>query len=280
MHIKKKIRILFSKHKFLLMEDKMKNRIMLQCPYVNPREMAYELNKWVQKEKKLNLTARPYNFRDPDNGRWWLIPSTETPAYKFGKYVFDFLSDETDILFCGFEVEKGPDKNDSDIRSFYQSEKGRRLLMSSDWTWFNFLNFLKSGRISNTISSIYKKVRIPLTFNISARILNDPKFFDPYDKRLPGDDMIFETKGDDLLFNYDDSVLEANLLLSLKNIKNLMDLHHTITKIKDYAWVWIDIWIGFPMVIAKYKAEGVSFRKYNINDIWNNILKPWLYLIR
>jgi len=39
----------------------------------------------VQGIANMDLTPRPFNRFDPDVSLWWLVPSTEWPAFKYGK---------------------------------------------------------------------------------------------------------------------------------------------------------------------------------------------------
>jgi hypothetical protein len=81
------------------------------------RDLAYAVNEQL----KLGLTARPWNIYAPDETFWWLIPSTEWPAYRYGKFAFSSSKDvprkallglndavlEPDKIFAGFNLEKG-----------------------------------------------------------------------------------------------------------------------------------------------------------------------------
>lgn len=42
-----------------------------------------------------NYTLRPFNRLDMDRSMWWIIPSKEFPAYKYGKYFIYENSDGT-----------------------------------------------------------------------------------------------------------------------------------------------------------------------------------------
>jgi hypothetical protein len=81
------------------------------------RKLAHALNAQL----KLGLTARPWNIYAPDDTFWWLIPSTDWPAYRYGKFAFSSSKDvprkallgfndpalEPDTIFAGFNLEKG-----------------------------------------------------------------------------------------------------------------------------------------------------------------------------
>jgi hypothetical protein len=54
--------------------------------------------------------ARPYNRFESYSSLWWLVPSNEWPAFKFGKLFFDLSNLGTNkdaSLHCGLCLEKG-----------------------------------------------------------------------------------------------------------------------------------------------------------------------------
>ena len=53
------------------------------------RELAYAINDIG----KPGLTPRPWNIYSPDDTFWWLVPTTEWPAYRYGKYAFSHPKD-------------------------------------------------------------------------------------------------------------------------------------------------------------------------------------------
>lgn len=82
---------------------------------------AHDLAHGLNERLKLRLTPRPWNLYSPTDTFWWLIPSTEWPAYRYGKLAFSVAKDvprkdllglndaaiELDTIFAGFNVEKG-----------------------------------------------------------------------------------------------------------------------------------------------------------------------------
>jgi len=48
------------------------------------RSLAHSLVDALQ-DRTHRLTPRPYNQHKPGDSLWWLVPSTEWPAYRHGK---------------------------------------------------------------------------------------------------------------------------------------------------------------------------------------------------
>ena len=53
------------------------------------QDLAYAANDCLT----LGLTARPWNLYAAADTFWWLVPSTEWPAYRYGKLAFSLAKD-------------------------------------------------------------------------------------------------------------------------------------------------------------------------------------------
>jgi len=59
----------------------------LNIRYRNPREAALQV-RTVIKQPGNQFTARPYNPYEADTSDWWVVPSTDWPAFHHGKFGF------------------------------------------------------------------------------------------------------------------------------------------------------------------------------------------------
>lgn len=76
---------------------------------------------------------------------WWIIPSTDFPSYKFGKY---FICDNKDGTFSvGFHIEKGLEK---------AVDYKRELMLDDSWIWHDFIEALGNGDIEDVLRGIYR----------------------------------------------------------------------------------------------------------------------------
>lgn len=72
-----------------------------------PRELCDDVKDVCAGEFN-TLTARPWNRFEPDASLWWLVPSTDWPAYRYGKLYFDWLDkNDFSVMSCGLHVERG-----------------------------------------------------------------------------------------------------------------------------------------------------------------------------
>jgi hypothetical protein len=93
---------------------------------MNPRLLASAVQEVVA-----GLTPRPWNRFDPDETLWWLVPSTEWPAYHHGKLVFSNERAPAGEIFAGLNVEKGF----GEIAARAYPKTQRTQLLGHGWAW-------------------------------------------------------------------------------------------------------------------------------------------------
>lgn len=113
-----------------------------ECEFPNVHALALEMRETAELVTGLNLSPRPWNRFEPEISRWWLVPSTDWPAYHHGKLSFDPKDEKASILYCGFDVEKG---FGSIVAQAYSSTRSRNLIMGNSWTWYRFVTDLAGG---------------------------------------------------------------------------------------------------------------------------------------
>ena len=104
---------------------------------------AQSLAHAISEIASVKLTPRPYNRFTPDDTIWWLVPSSEWPAYRFGKLFFEprverILGRSSGSIYFGFYVEKGLSPV---VGQIYPPT----WVMHADWFWTEFLDRLHSG---------------------------------------------------------------------------------------------------------------------------------------
>jgi hypothetical protein len=62
------------------------------------RDLAYA----VKAQHRPELTPRPWQHQAPDDTLWWLVPSSDWPAYRHGKFVFSLAKDGPRKALIGF----------------------------------------------------------------------------------------------------------------------------------------------------------------------------------
>lgn len=235
--------------------------------YENARHAAYAVLEELKGRGFEKISARPWNKFDPDNTSWWVVPSTEWPAYKHGKLFFSPNRAPENSLFCGLHVEKGIDAK---VESAYSSFQGKRLIMKDDWCWLDFIKGLQNTTISRVISEVSEMLVSSLLLRIEAGFVADPQSFDPHATRFDWDLLIFETSGTSL--ELIDSKTPANLLIELKKSLSLRRLADDIPEIPQIGWVWIDFFIGN---IFEIRTDSLDQDLWDASRIWREILSNW-----
>ena len=179
------------------------------------------------------LTARPWNYFKPESTLWWLVPSTEWPAYKYGKLV---LSRKKEGYEIGLNIEKGISEKVCQVLN------GKKdLCVRDDWVWNDFLEDLLKGKFENNLEEISNAANKPVKVLVQASTVNNE--YDPYSEKIEG----LETEHV-ISFKYSDGNFECiqdelkGEMRRYGNISKVSDLNKIFVS-KDMEWFWIDIYI-------------------------------------
>lgn len=217
--------------------------------------------------KARSLTTRPFNRFDTAFTEWWMIPSTDWPAYKYGKLCFWRYPNAADgLMYVGYYVEKGFHPDASGM-----PEVNPKEIMQRDWFWRTFeievrsIAFLEASNRISQVAGIFPRVLI------QANEFNKvPKEDQP--RGEPGDVIEFElgSTGENLkLVNS-----ARSTLAELNDCYSLNSMMDSLTHL-DLRFHWIDLIVGLPF---RYGVEiGGS---WNAARLWQDALQPWLPWVR
>jgi hypothetical protein len=132
------------------------------------QELAYAANARL----KLGLTARPWNLYAAADTFWWLVPSTEWPAYRYGKLAFSLAKDvprkdllgiddsllAMDTVFAGFNVEKGYGSVATIVNPALRRKPAQ--ILDPKWLWYELTVGPGSVRFSSTLASTASNAEI------------------------------------------------------------------------------------------------------------------------
>jgi hypothetical protein len=244
------------------------------CLFLSPRDACYEIGK-ITDSKIGRLIRRPWNQYEPDTTSWWLIPSPDWPAYRHGKYYFDWGGDNS--ILCGLYIEKGLHPR---VASAYKSAKGSRYIMDPSWAWFNLLRDLKNHEIEETFKKAIRDLNLPVDVRVDAGYVHDPGSFDPYAPRFKWDIYLLRFDQNSTQFNLVGARKEGDLLNLLGDVRTFNELAQTMEEFDKNDWMWLDFFIAFRLYVAKAGvATGYEGKVWNPYEIWENFLKhfsSWL----
>lgn len=203
----------------------------------SPRDVAAEVLSELKASGWAPLTARPWNMHQPEETLWWIVPSTDLPAYKHGKLFIDpDRTHQANQLFCGLNVEKGVGEAASNM---FTSAAGQRMIMRPDWIWHSFLSDLGDGRANAAAATAKGRLSETVTLRLEAAHASDPSF------RPEGDhlrDVLAFSLGNPLTLERNHTPL--NILTPLIGSTDTKDLARRIGAIPQLDWVWIDVYLG------------------------------------
>jgi hypothetical protein len=237
------------------------------CSYPNVRKAALDIYEAITAPKSKKYTARPYNRYAPENSLWWLIPSTEWPAYKHGKVAIS--EEQKGEMFFGINIEKAIGR---EAAACYQSKKAQKIIMDSEWCWYDFLKSLEEGEIAHAMNTIQESTNgLPLHFSLSGHVVDDPALFDPYSGHAYGDQVVWHYEEGDL----NSLTQPENFFYPLKAVDKISDLAEAISQISELHWLWIDVYVGVIIENSVELKDDEVRRAYEGYSIWQKFIEPW-----
>ena len=222
---------------------------MKRLQYIGQRSTARQVYELLN-SPSTRYSPRPWNQFKPDDTLWWVIPSTEWPAYKYGKYVFWRDGEE---IQCGIVIEKG---FGTTVQDAFPSVKTRGLLTEQDWMWNKMIKDMQSETAKQILDRIQES---PIFISINASLAQDPSDYDPFAEKKKIENIKFEFIDGCLnLLNYDfsDGSLEM-----LQTVKLLPELAEVLTTNSASDWIWYDLYIMIPFKRAeenKLDADSID----------------------
>lgn len=238
-------------------------------PFKTPREACYRVGELAELEMG-KLAHRPWNQYEPDTSPWWLVPATDWPAYRYGKYFFDYANKpDGHAILSGLYVEKGLDPS---IRELYRSAKGSRLIMSREWTWFRLLKDMENGVFQQTIQNLGRDLGLTIEFRIDGGHVPDPDDFVPTTPRLPWNTYLLRWIPGYNTFELVESRKESYLLDALCGVRTFNDLLMVLRELDTNRWLWVDFFVALRLYTPQDEKDGTAELVWGANDLWKNFL--------
>ena len=234
-----------------------------KCAYPNTQSASYAVDRHIRQELDLRrkLTLRPWNHYEPVNTDWWLIPSTDWPAYRYGKF-FIHVERYTGRLYCGFYVEKGLDPS---AAAALQTSK--KLMLKPDWTWHRVVEDMESGALRAPTLEVIQRSGRPLLIAIEGGKTSSD------DKQL--DYIAFEDDGQGLCLR--SFRPETTPLSQLSGCESQPSLARALKNLPQYAWTWINLYLGLELAFSPLEPEaGQGLEAWEAPELWERCLAPWL----
>ena len=216
---------------------------------------------------EIKLTARPFDIFRPDETVWWLIPSTDWPAFKFGKLFFDpKLPTGTvnpDSVFSGFYIEKGLGSALSAIDGYDPS-----WIMGHDWLWRTFVMWLGSDAFAlpkGSLLAIYASffpprekhgIRDPVESLVAHKTnfkASWASFFVEPGRKLRLNSMELNPANPEIASHFRKGILPAT---------DISGISATLLEFPQADWIWIDVMFG-----------SIANRDTQVEQLWRGHLR-------
>lgn len=249
---------------------------MLLPPHIRtPRDACYAVGKAAGTEIG-KLVSRPWNMYEPETTAWWLVPSSNWPAYQHGKLRFDWLDAERKSLVLGLYMEKGLGPA---VGSVYQCPKGLSYIMQSDWSWHRLLRDLENGQMQERIRIAASSVPSPMQLVIDGGYVADPCEFDPHAPDLGWFKYRFELNAPTGALYLTTREAELKGLEVLSGLKSFGELRSVLEKLPDDDWLWVDFYLDVSLEVQEAGSRKQQGPVWTATDCWRSALcwfRPWL----
>ena len=248
---------------------------MFCTEFSTARKLAYALKTISELEHSVHLTALPFNRFEPDSTRWWLSPSTENPAYKYGKIVVEESEPDLGSLFVGLYIEKGI--GHTAAPAFSGTAYGRRSVMDETWLWHEFAEAITSGDFSSCLRDACSRADSQVVLAVEAMNVLPPSQdgWDIHAAELPRDLYLFAGT-EERLEILEEGERSAGLLTHFTPCTSVRSLGEAVAQIEDLDWVWIDFLVGFRFRSTPEEEP----ESWNAEKIWEVAVTPWLPWVR
>lgn len=199
------------------------------------------------------FTPRPNNYHRAAQAQlWWVVPSSELPAFKYGKFMF---SDSEEVLNCGVHVEKGFGQ------LAVHSGAKQSELMRGDWLWHRFMTDLESGSVSRALIAIASELNEPVTVHLSAHYCGGG------------------TEPDVVEFIYDGSILtlkhcsiRQDVLTDIRSANQLEKLPQALANLANQDWFWVNV----MCYVSFAKDPSCEYGELELCKHVLRYLEPWV----
>ncbi len=232
----------------------------------NNREVARAIISFIKESEsnpRSSFTLRPFNRFDPEHTDWWIVPSSEWPAYKFSKFCFHRRPRSPEgLLYVGYYVEKGLGRK---LHKWVHP----RYIMGNDWFWHRFVSLAKEGSVEETAKEVCKSVGTSVHILIEVYAFNRVPEYDRQPNE-PSDQVEFALRFPD--FEWDLFRPAQNVLAPTNESDGIRSLVQQIEDLQnDLDFYWLDWIIGVRFRYGQEDSPG-----WRAPDLWSRVLKFWM----
>lgn len=201
---------------------------------ISNQVVAHKVVDYLKEKTEIFFSPRPLSYYHPREGTWFIVPSAQWPAYRYGKII---LYGAGDAFHVGIYLEKGMGP---EAQKFHRTEAFKRQWIREDWIWHDFMEDLKSGKFEKKIAEISQAVGLPLRLVVQAgsAVNEDPKIssglIDELDRSL-----IFSCTDGDIVLVHDELPADMRMMSKCTTVNDLTVFFEN----SKLDWHWIDFYL-------------------------------------
>lgn len=256
----------------------------ITCAFPSVQSLAYAIHQDAEITEGRPFSPRPYNRFDPLNSIWWLVPSTDWPAHRFGKAVLLPIGGSTSTVLAGLHVEKG---YTSVVEPVLPDVRKRGWLLGKDWAWQSFVRDLGNGVLAQTAGSVGQALGAPVTMLVVVTLPPDYTGFD-LASRFDATGLDPETRpswhAGEVWFEVEEDALHkinqrwlSQEALPIARYTQLAELPQVLAHPK-LEWLWVDVYLGVR-VTSPHDSQ-LAGNPMPQRELWVKAFQPWMPWIK
>jgi hypothetical protein len=245
----------------------------IYCDFGTPMKACHALGDVADLSTGKRMVRRPYNFHNPETTSWWLVPSTEWPAFKHGKYYF--INDKANgDLLVGLYIEKG---HGIEAKGFY----GQAWYMDKSWSWYQLLSGLKESTVQKATQEASRSLPIPVEIIIDGgptipkgeegRGFSDSTF----------DEYRFTVNSNNTFTQIETRKRPQNPLKTLDAVSSFEVLLTALESLNGQPFIWVDVFFALRLgSIDKTRKGDSDLKVWSAEQIWDRFLRHFVSWVR
>lgn len=242
----------------------------LTVPFRTRHEMATSLQKHAEPEYgKLNLLA--YNFHVSDSPIYWLVPSSQNPAFSDSKFVLWDDFDAQGRIHVGIHAEKGFGPKYSKANP---TARGKGKVMDETWYWNRFCAFYDSGLILQAMAHAAQLTVSPIYLRINTYYKSERPAIELDGMALGMDTAVYRLDpGNAGLVLDRESKTELGLLKSSET-EDPESIPNVLKRLTEEDWAWVDFLVTTPFSPGDQSDAAWSGRR-----VWKEYLSTFSFAV-
>ncbi|MEA3377915.1 MAG: hypothetical protein U9R72_17135 [Chloroflexota bacterium] len=148
------------------------------CGFHHVQEAARAVAESARRIEGRHFSPRPWNRFQPKDTTWWIVPSTDWPAYRHGKAMLRpsrFFAGRVECCLY-VEIGFGPP-----VGGLYPPLIRDVAVVDDSWTWSHFLTGLRDGSVLQAAETVAEQSGTGLFLWVAAGYPSEPVDFNPYE---------------------------------------------------------------------------------------------------